>query len=411
MTARARHSSLLAIAGLLAIATVAAAAATGVLPRGTSGRQAVSAAGSITLTTDDGGAPLFTIPATAPGHTSTRCVRVDYAGPDGVPVKLSAADDTVGNLGSYIDIAIDAGTGGGYGDCAGFSGQRIFTGTLAQLEADHPDNASGLSAFVGSSTTPNQTFRFTVTVHDDNAAQGRTAGATLAWTAVDDGASATPSTGGSTPVATTDAAPPPAGPTATTPSTATTPVPTTTTTKSPRTDPTPSDDSLPTTPQPAASSDVTPAAASPTPGVGASGTPSAAAPVVAGGTSSPGGGSGTKHASARGTAKAKPTPTNGLHRAPSGGPAGDTSNDGPALLRHIFGKRVAKTVGAIAHAVSQAAGPVAERSAFPAALLAAMVLFLFFQDAIDRRDPKLALAPMRSDDLPFTDGPDDDPTP
>lgn len=61
---------------------------------------------------------------------------------------------------------------------------------------------------------------------------------------------------------------------------------------------------------------------------------------------------------------------------------------------------------AIAHAVV----PAAKRAAFPAVLLALVVLFLAFQNRVDRRDPKLALAPVqRSPDLPFTPHPDPEP--
>jgi hypothetical protein len=45
---------------------------------------------------------------------------------------------------------------------------------------------------------------------------------------------------------------------------------------------------------------------------------------------------------------------------------------------------------------------VAARAAFPVLLLAIMVVFLLVQDRIDRKDPKLALAPMHAEpDLPF----------
>jgi len=49
--------------------------------------------------------------------------------------------------------------------------------------------------------------------------------------------------------------------------------------------------------------------------------------------------------------------------------------------------------------------PVLERSAFPLLLLVLVALFLLVQDHIDRRDPKLALAPLRAEpDLPFPNG-------
>ena len=46
-----------------------------------------------------------------------------------------------------------------------------------------------------------------------------------------------------------------------------------------------------------------------------------------------------------------------------------------------------------------------EQSGFPAALVAVMGVFLVLQDSLDRRDPKLALAPLDDDeDLPFSAG-------
>ena len=46
---------------------------------------------------------------------------------------------------------------------------------------------------------------------------------------------------------------------------------------------------------------------------------------------------------------------------------------------------------------------VAGKTAFPAALLLIVVLFLAIQDRIDRKDPKLALAPLGSEPLDFID--------
>ena len=48
-------------------------------------------------------------------------------------------------------------------------------------------------------------------------------------------------------------------------------------------------------------------------------------------------------------------------------------------------------------------GTVAGKTAFPAALLVMVVIFLGVQDRIDRRDPKLALAPVQSEALAFID--------
>ena len=46
---------------------------------------------------------------------------------------------------------------------------------------------------------------------------------------------------------------------------------------------------------------------------------------------------------------------------------------------------------------------VAGKTAFPAVLVLIVVIFLAVQDRIDRSDPKLALAPIRSEPLDFLD--------
>ncbi len=51
---------------------------------------------------------------------------------------------------------------------------------------------------------------------------------------------------------------------------------------------------------------------------------------------------------------------------------------------------------ALAH-LARALGAVAERAAFPVLLMIVMALFFLLQDRIDRRDPKLALAPVHAD--------------
>jgi hypothetical protein len=54
--------------------------------------------------------------------------------------------------------------------------------------------------------------------------------------------------------------------------------------------------------------------------------------------------------------------------------------------------------------IAQVAAEVGKRSAFPTGLLVLVVIFLGLQNRIDRRDPKLALAPVHpTPDLPFGD--------
>ena len=55
--------------------------------------------------------------------------------------------------------------------------------------------------------------------------------------------------------------------------------------------------------------------------------------------------------------------------------------------------------------IAHVAAEVGKRSAFPSGLLVLVVIFLTLQNRIDRRDPKLALAPVHpTPDLPFDEG-------
>jgi hypothetical protein len=64
-------------------------------------------------------------------------------------------------------------------------------------------------------------------------------------------------------------------------------------------------------------------------------------------------------------------------------------------------------LGELIERIAQVAAEVGKRSAFPVGLLVLVLGFLSVQNRIDRRDPKLALAPVYpTPDLPFDDQPD-----
>ncbi len=421
MTARARHVSLAAAACLLLIAGVAAAATIGSLRTDPPATTRIVADGAtLALGDDDGGGALFTLPAAKPGESVTRCIRITYDGSPGQAVRLSAVAQGAGTLAPFIDVDIDAGSGGGFAGCAGFSGTRIYHGTLADLQTNHPDYDRGLTGFVPSAAEPAKTFRITVQVRDTNTAQGQAAGVTFAWTAVDGSTPPPPP-----PVPTTDTPPPPGpAPTDTPPidlaavPTETTTAPPTQTATTPATSPAP-----PRTPQsppiqPTHGGPVAPHRPQPVPdaptSAPAAGTGAGIAEPAAGGSgpertgggangqpSSPSRRSNRPRSGAPGSAGAGRLP-GGQASAPRGGEESD------GLLQRVLGQKISETVDKVVTAVAEAAGPVAERSAFPVVLLLVMVLFLFVQNRIDGRDPKLALAPLRSDDLSFSDDVSDD---
>jgi hypothetical protein len=69
-------------------------------------------------------------------------------------------------------------------------------------------------------------------------------------------------------------------------------------------------------------------------------------------------------------------------------------------------RRLIQSLGEVLGTAVGAAMVLVEKPVFPLALLALVLLFLVIQDVIDRRDPKLALAPVYAEaDLPFVPPP------
>ena len=294
---------------------------------------------SVALTDDDGDQALFTDTELAPGRPVTRCLEVRYAGPAGPGDVHLVADDVTGTLADALQVQVDRGTGGSFASCAGFTGSRVFDGTLTGLV-----DATEVGVPTGwvPGATDQRTYRITVEV-PAGSEPGRTSTATFRWLVVP----------GSAPPPTTD--PPTGAPPTTGPTTAPVPAP----------PPTAPPTSLPT------------AAPIPAPPTAAPTTrPAAGPPTTA--RRSPGG------SAPRGA----PAP---VHRPQSA--AGKLG----AVVQQVFGDAAEVATGAARH------------GGVPIVALVAVFVFILFQDQLDRRDPKLALAPMTGDPYLYfaPDEPDD----
>ena len=142
------------------------------------------AAGTVDLVDDDSGSALITVSAMKPADSVVRCITVTYQGSlAAATIRLYGTSGGTG-LGTYLDTTIEEGTGGAFGDCTGFSAaSTVFSGTLAGFAAAHTGFSNGAAAFTTSSTPTARTFRFTLTLEDNNAAQGLTALPTFTWEA------------------------------------------------------------------------------------------------------------------------------------------------------------------------------------------------------------------------------------
>lgn len=140
-------------------------------------------AGDVVLDDDDAGGVAFNVANMAPGDSRTRCIAVTYTGSLTADVHLYG---TVGGTGlaDYLDVDVAIGTGGSFASCTGFSAtSTLFTGTLADFGSTHTDYASGLGGLNGATDPTSRTYRITVTLQDDNAAQARSATAGFTWEA------------------------------------------------------------------------------------------------------------------------------------------------------------------------------------------------------------------------------------
>jgi len=133
------------------------------------------AASSLVLDNDAAG-PLIAAGELVPGPQPSQCVQISYQGATaGDRVGLFAA--VSGSLADYLQVRIDEGTGGVYGDCSGFAGATIFSGTLATFGTTYGTSSTALTTATLSAGSGAVSYEFTFALADTNAAQNLSASA------------------------------------------------------------------------------------------------------------------------------------------------------------------------------------------------------------------------------------------
>jgi hypothetical protein len=142
-------------------------------------------AGTVALADDDTGSALFTAAGLVPGDQGENCITVDYTGDVATAVKLYATSFTdAGSLAQYVDLVVEEGSGGGYGDCTGFvaGGAPIWSGPLDTFAAGSTGYATGVGAW-SPSAAGSTVYRIAWTLDPatPTGMQGVTTGLTFRW--------------------------------------------------------------------------------------------------------------------------------------------------------------------------------------------------------------------------------------
>lgn len=142
-------------------------------------------AGTVIITDDDGGSSaMFNATAMAPGDSVTKCIVVTYSDTL-VPADVVLYGVSGGTgLDAYFDVTIEEGSGGAFSSCTGFTlNSTPYTGTLANFSATYTNFGNGITGWSPAANPESKTYRITVSLQDNNAAQGLNGTATFTWEA------------------------------------------------------------------------------------------------------------------------------------------------------------------------------------------------------------------------------------
>lgn len=183
---------------IVVLAIVAACAAAGTFAAfsaSTTSPANAFAAGTVAIADNDAGSSVVTLPAASPGQNSSGCVAVTYTGTLDAGVRLYAA--LSGTLGPYLTLTVTRGSdpSPSFASCAGFTADAanhlglgpgvLYNGLLSAFPATYAAGiVDPLPATPETWTTGERhVYRFSVTLINDNQAQGRSQTAGFTWEA------------------------------------------------------------------------------------------------------------------------------------------------------------------------------------------------------------------------------------
>jgi len=153
------------------------------------------ASGTVAIQDNDSNTAMLALANAKPGDADTSCIRIEYTGSLDSTVRLYGS--VSGSLASYLTLTVTRGTDSSpsFDSCASFTPDAtnyigagngvVYSGPLSSFPASY---AAGIvDPTSGSPETWSQSeahsYRFVVTLQDDNAAQGLTGNASFTWEA------------------------------------------------------------------------------------------------------------------------------------------------------------------------------------------------------------------------------------
>jgi predicted ribosomally synthesized peptide with SipW-like signal peptide len=142
------------------------------------------AAGTVFLDDNDAGGFMYQVSNQAPDAVTERCIKLTYGGTRTADVRLYTPTASVGAVADYVNLVVEKGTLAGSpafpgcGASGDFTaeGVALFDGELDDFVSTKNSYTNGIPAFPGSQTQWNQNdtlvYRFTLTLQDDNGANG-----------------------------------------------------------------------------------------------------------------------------------------------------------------------------------------------------------------------------------------------
>ncbi|CAN5208718.1 hypothetical protein BH11ACT4_BH11ACT4_01690 [soil metagenome] len=150
------------------------------------------ATGTVVLSDDDQGAAGFQVTNVKPGDTGTNCILVTSKSSVPGVVKMYVTRLGAQGLENYITISSESGTGGSFGNCAGFVADAPAdpATSLADSAASYSNYATGVLPWTttGNSAGESKTYRITWLFDTGSldqtaidALQGKAASADVVW--------------------------------------------------------------------------------------------------------------------------------------------------------------------------------------------------------------------------------------